>query len=124
MAHFAYVVDGVVERVHVLANPVLIDEDYVEQEAFGQEFLSNLHGLPPENFVQCSYNANFRGNYPAVGFTYDSDLDGFIPPKPFPSWVLDEDTCLWVAPVPMPEDGGVYSWDEDAGDWVEVPGGS
>ena len=119
MAHFAYVVDGVVERVHVLANPVLIDEDYVEQEAFGQEFLSNLHGLPPENFVQCSYNANFRGNYPAVGFTYDSDLDGFIPPKPFPSWVLDEVSFQWEAPIARPAKGD-WQWDEQAGDWVEV----
>ena len=63
----------------------------------------------------------FRKNYAGIGFTFDPDkgTDGaFIPPKPFESWVLDEDTCLWEAPVPYPEDGGVYTWDEDAGDWI------
>jgi len=61
-----------------------------------------------------------RKNYAGIGFTYDEERDAFIPPKPYDSWVLDEDTCLWVAPVPMPEDGGAYTWDEDAGDWVAV----
>jgi len=64
-----------------------------------------------------------RFNYAGIGFTFDPDkgTDGaFIPPKPFESWVLDEDTCLWVAPVPYPTDEGSYSWDEDAGDWVAV----
>ena len=62
-----------------------------------------------------------RFNYAGIGFTFDPDkgTDGaFIPPKPFDSWLLDEDTCLWVAPVPMPEDGEAYTWDEEAGDWV------
>ena len=68
-----------------------------------------------------------RFNYAGIGFTFDPDkgTDGaFIPPKPFESWVLDEGTCLWVAPLPMPEDGESYTWDEDAGDWVavETPG--
>ena len=62
-----------------------------------------------------------RFNYAGIGFTYDKERDAFIPPQPFESWVLDEDTCLWVAPVPYPEDGESYSWDEDAGDWVVVP---
>jgi hypothetical protein len=61
----------------------------------------------------------FRFNYAGVGFSYDEARDAFIPPKPYPSWVLDEDTCLWVAPIPMPD--GDYVWDEDAGDWVAVP---
>ena len=60
-----------------------------------------------------------RFNYAGIGFTYDEERDAFIPPKPYDSWLLDEDTCLWVAPVPMPEDGD-YTWDEDAGDWVAV----
>ena len=66
----------------------------------------------------------FRFNYAGIGFTFDPDkgTDGaFIPPKPYDSWVLDEDTCLWVAPVPYPTDGADYTWDEDAGDWVAVP---
>jgi len=61
-----------------------------------------------------------RFNYAGIGFTYDADRDAFIPPKPFESWELDEATCLWVAPIPYPEDGGRYTWDEDSGDWVEV----
>ena len=61
-----------------------------------------------------------RFNYAGIGFTYDEDRDAFIPPKPYESWVLDEDTCLWVAPVPYPTDGEAYVWDEDAGDWVVV----
>jgi hypothetical protein len=64
-----------------------------------------------------------RKNYAGIGFTYDSERDAFVPPKPFESWVLDEDTCLWEAPVAYPEDGEDYIWDEDAGDWVAVPEG-
>jgi hypothetical protein len=60
----------------------------------------------------------FRGNYAGLGFTYDEALDGFIPPQPYPSWVLDEETFSWVSPVPMPE--GDFDWDESAGAWVEV----
>ena len=62
----------------------------------------------------------FRFNYAGIGFTYDSDRDAFIPPTPYPSWVLDEDTCLWVAPIAYPAEG-MHTWDEQAGDWVEVP---
>jgi len=61
-----------------------------------------------------------RFNYAGVGFTYDADRDAFIPPKPFESWVLDEATCLWVAPIDYPADGGEYTWDEETGDWLEV----
>ena len=61
-----------------------------------------------------------RYNYAGTGFTYDEQRDAFIPPKPFDSWVLDEATCLWVAPIEYPADGGTYSWDESEGDWVEV----
>ena len=74
-------------------------------------------GLPSEDQTKA-----LRFNYAGIGFTFDPDkgTDGaFIPPKLFESWVLDEDTCLWVSPIPMPEDGAVYSWDEQAGDWVE-----
>ncbi len=62
-----------------------------------------------------------RFNYAGIGFTYDEDRDAFIPPKPYDSWVLDETTCLWVAPIDYPADGGEYTWDEETGDWVEVP---
>jgi hypothetical protein len=81
MAHYAYVVDGVVQQVHVLANPVITDSEGVEQEALGQEFLANLHGLVAENFIQCSYNENFRGIYPGPGYSYDPVADVFTAPE-------------------------------------------
>jgi hypothetical protein len=80
MAHFARVVDGVVVKVHVLANPVITDGEGVEHEEWGQAFLAGLHGYQPEELIQCSYNGNFRGVYPGVGFTYDAELDVFEPP--------------------------------------------
>ena len=61
-----------------------------------------------------------RFNYAGIGFTYDADRDAFIPPQPYASWVLNEDTCLWQAPIEYPADGGAYTWDEESGDWVEV----
>ena len=73
-------------------------------------------GMPSEDQRKA-----LRFNYAGIGFTYDADRDAFIPPKPFESWVLDEDTCLWDAPVPYPDDENSYSWNEDAGDWVVVP---
>jgi hypothetical protein len=82
MAHFAYVVDGVVKRVHVVANAVITDSEGVEQEASGQEFLANLHGLVADNFIQCSYNASMRGVYPGPGFAYDPVADLFVAPEP------------------------------------------
>jgi hypothetical protein len=80
MAHFARVIDGVVVRVHVLANPVITDDDGVEHEEWGQEFLADLHGYKPKELVQCSYNANFRGVYPGFGYKYNAELDEFIAP--------------------------------------------
>ena len=61
----------------------------------------------------------FRFNYGEIGFTYDADRDAFIPPQPYPSWVLDEATCLWVAPIDYPADGGQYEWDEPTTSWIE-----
>jgi hypothetical protein len=63
-----------------------------------------------------------RKNYAGIGYTYDEALDAFIPPKPYESWVLDETSCLWIAPIEYPGDGGSYTWDESQGDWVEVDG--
>jgi len=115
MAHWAEIDEnGVVVRVTV-GN----DDDSNE----GYDWLiENLGGT----WVKTSYNTlggvhllggtPLRKNYASVGFSYDETRDAFIPPKPFDSWVLDEDTCLWVAPIPMPD--GDYVWDEDAGDWV------
>ena len=72
------------------------------------------------NWVQTSYNSNIRKNYAGIGYTYDLSKDAFIPPKPFNSWILDEDTCVYQAPVPMPNDGKPYRWDEETTSWVEI----
>jgi hypothetical protein len=69
---------------------------------------------------QTSYSGSFRKSFAGIGYTYNADLDAFIPPKPYPSWVLDEATCKWQAPVPMPEDGEMYEWDEAAGEWKRI----
>jgi hypothetical protein len=96
MAHFAYVVDGLVDRVEVVVNSVITDKNGLEVEALGQQFLATLYGLPPESFIQCSYNSNFRGVYPGIGYTYEGTLDAFIPPKPEDGeWVLNEETFTW-----------------------------
>jgi hypothetical protein len=117
MAHFAEIgLNNTVLRVIVVHNNELLDESGVEQETKGVEFCRGLFG---GTWVQTSYNANFRKNFAGTGFTYDSERDAFISPKPFASWVLNEDTCRWEAPVKMPEDG-VYQWDEDTLSWVET----
>ena len=75
------------------------------------------------NGVVCkrtSYNGNIRKNFAGIGFTYDEDRDAFIPPKPYESWLLDEETCRWEAPTPYPDDGVMYEWDEETTDWVAV----
>ena len=74
--------------------------------------------------MQTSYNGNIRKRYAGVGYTYRTDLDAFITPKPYPSWTLDIDTADWKAPKPMPTDGKMYSWDEDAQNWIEVTMGA
>jgi len=71
-------------------------------------------------YRQTYIDGSARFNYASIGFTYDADRDAFIPPAPYPSWVLDEATCLWVAPIDYPADGGLYVWDEAGTDWIEV----
>ena len=80
MAHFARVVDGVVVSVHVLANAIITDPEGVEHEDLGQAFLAELHGYESSELIQCSYNNNFRGAYPGVGWSYDPELDEFLAP--------------------------------------------
>jgi len=120
MGYFAHVQDGEVVRVHVLAEAVVLDSEGIVQESLGQDFLSELHGLSAESFVQCFIGGGSRFNYPGPRFSFDADRDAFIPPQPFPSWVLDEATCLWEAPVAYPDDGKMYAWDETITDWMEV----
>lgn len=114
MAHFAKVVDGTVTQV-IVAEP---------------EFFNTFVDSSPGEWIQTSYNTHggvhatggtpMRKNYAGIGFTYDRTKDAFIPPKPFASWTLNDSTCLWSAPVAMPTDGKMYTWDEATTNWVEV----
>jgi hypothetical protein len=120
MAHFAKLDENnVVVDVNAVNNDKLLDTNGVEKESLGVAFLiiwSNGHA----NWKQTSYNGSFRKNYAGIGYTYDPQRDAFIPPKPFNSWLLDEETCLWEAPTPMPQDGKKYDWDEQQLNWIEV----
>ena len=113
MGHFAKVLDGKVTQV-IVAEP---------------EFFDTFVDSSPGQWIQTSYNTHggqhpegrpLRKNYAGIGFTYDSVRDAFIPPQPFASWTLNEDTCLWDAPVAYPTDGKIYCWDEPTTSWVEV----
>lgn len=119
MAHFAEI-DGDLKvlRVIVVNNNELLDEFGVEQELLGRQFCSKLLG---GTWVQTSYNGNIRKNFAGIGYSYNAVLDAFIPPKPYPSWTLDESTCIWQAPIPYPSDGAVYTWNETTGSWDELP---
>jgi hypothetical protein len=130
MAHFAQietvdiideneVVTGsetIITQVIVIDNNDILDEQGNESESMGTQFCTDLFG---GTWVQTSYNGNMRKNYAGYGYTYDETRDAFIPPQPFPSWVLDEDTCRYEAPIPYPTDGLRYNWDEDTTSWIE-----
>jgi len=114
MAHFAELDENnTVIQVIVINNNELL-EDGVELEAKGIAFCQSLFG---GNWVQTSYNANIRKKYAGIGFTYDPIRDAFISPKPYTSWILNEDTHLWEPPVPYPEDGNRYIWNEETLSW-------
>ena len=116
MAHFAKVEGGIVTEV------LVIEQDVIDTGLFGD----------PALWVQTSYNTYggqhpegrpLRKNYAGIGYTYDATRDAFIAPQPFASWALNEDTCLWDAPTPYPDDGKLYRWDEATLAWVEVTEG-
>lgn len=118
MAHFAQLDENnVVLQVIVVANEELM-ENGVESEHKGIAFCKTLLGADT-NWVQTSYNANFRKNYAGIGFIYDADNDYFFAPQPYPSWELDAD-AHWQAPVPYPTDGKDYIWNEKDLTWSEV----
>ena len=124
MAHFAEIDEnGVVLRVIVVGNKDTADANGVEKEHIGAAFCERLFG---GTWKQTSYNGNIRKNYAGIGYTYDAGRDAFIPPKPFASWVLVEETCQWKAPVDMPADAGTgeppkrYQWDENTTSWIEA----
>lgn len=118
MAHFCEL-DGnnVVTRVIVVANKDTADANGNEVESIGVAFCQKLFG---GNWKQTSYNGSIRKNYAGIGYSYDAGRDAFISPQPYPSWVLDENAD-WEAPVPMPNDEKMYSWDESTQSWVELP---
>ena len=125
MAHFAKIDSetGLVLEVNVVNNSDILDLSFPDSEPVGIEFLIPW-GTPGTYWKQTSYNGNFRKNYAGIGYTYDTERDAFIPPKPFNSWVLNEDTCLWEPPVPYPTDIGTpenpkhYTWDEYTTSWI------
>ena len=116
MAHFAEIDENnIVLRVIVVSNNELLDDAGVESETKGVKFCQYLLG---GNWKQTSYNGNIRKNYAGIGYTYDAGRDAFIPQKPpYASWVLNEQTCLWESPTPMPTDGKMYFWDEAKKAW-------
>lgn len=117
MAHFAQLDENnIVIQVIVVGNEELFDENGVEQESKGIVFCQSLLG---GNWKQTSYNANFRKNYAGIGFHYNETRDAFVPPKPFDSWILNEDTCRWEPPIPYPNDDKFYTWNEETVSWVE-----
>ena len=117
MAHFAKLDNNnLVQQVIVVHNNELL-ENGIESEAKGIVFCKSLFD---GNWVQTSYNSTFRKNYAGIGDTYDSARDAFIAPKPFNSWVLDEATCRWQAPTPMPTDDKSYTWNEETLSWDEI----
>lgn len=113
MSHFAKVCDGIVTKV-IVAEP---------------EFFQTFVDSSPGEWIQTSYNTYggqhpegrpLRKNYAGIGYSYDYVRDAFIPPKPYASWLLNEETCLWDAPIAYPTDGKIYRWDENTQQWVET----
>jgi hypothetical protein len=128
MASFAKIdSNGKVIQVVSVANQVLHDSNGVEQEEIGIQFLKNLFNEQDAIWKQTSYNTingihnlggtPFRKNYAGIGYTYDSQRDAFIPEKPYNSWILNENTCNWDAPVAYPTDGNMYNWNEENQNW-------
>ena len=115
MSHFAQI-----DENNIVTQVIVIEQDMVDTGLFGE----------PPSWIQTSYNTSggvhklggtpLRKNYAGIGYSYDVTRDAFIPPKPFNSWVLNEDTCVYEAPIPMPNDGKMYSWNEDTLAWIEI----
>jgi hypothetical protein len=114
MAHYAFLDNNnIVTEVIVGRN----EDEKINGITDWEEYYSSIR---KQKCVRTSYNGNIRKNYAGIGFKYDEELDAFIPPKPFESWILDEDTCLWNSPVPYPEDGKLYMWNEESTSWEEI----
>jgi hypothetical protein len=121
MAYFALVEDGKVKKLHVVADAALLNEAGETDEALGQTLLQSLHGIPAESWVQFSLEGEFRGSSIGLDFDWDPERDAFIPPQPYPSWSLNEQTFVWEAPIPYPgDDTTFFVWNEGDSSWVEV----
>lgn len=116
MAHYAFLDDNNVVTDVIVGT----DETELIEGKDPETWYSELRG---QSCKRTSYNGNIRKNYAGIGFTYDEQIDGFIPTKTFDSWILDKETCQWVAPKPYPTNGLIYSWDESALNWniVDLP---
>ena len=129
MASFAKLgLNGKVLSVVSVNNNIITDENNIEVEQKGINFLTEMYNWPI--WAQCSYNtsegvhllggAPFRKNFPGIDYKYDEDRDAFIPPKSYSNWILDEDTCTWKPPVEKPNDGLPYTWNHDTQSWEQV----
>ena len=132
MASFAKIENNIVITVVSVVNEVLKDSNGIEQEAIGIQFLRTLYNEPNSIWKQTSYNTNggvhslggtpFRKNHAGIGYTYDQQRDAFIPQKPYNSWILNESTCNWDAPVARPDDNNMYKWNEETLNWELMNG--
>jgi hypothetical protein len=118
MAHFAKLENNIVKQVIVVSNKDILDENGQESEQKGIDFCKSLFGQDT-NWIQTSYNGNFRKNYAGIDYQYDQTRNAFIAPKPYPSWVLNDTTCNWEAPISIPTDGKAYTWNEETLTWIE-----
>ena len=120
MAHFAQLDENnIVTQVIVVSNADTADANGVEKESIGVAFCEKLFG---GTWKQTSYNANFRKNYAGIGYTYNANINAFVPPKPYNSWVLNTETAQWNSPTPMPTDAAeneYYRWNEETTSWVK-----
>jgi hypothetical protein len=113
MAHYAFLdSDNIVTEVIVG-----VDENELIEGKDTETWYGEFRG---QVCKRTSYNGNMRKNYAGLGFYFDEGRDAFIPPKPYPSWLLNEDTCQWEAPIPYPDDDLMYQWDEEQGDWTPI----
>jgi len=122
MAHFAKLgVGNIVEQVIAVNNAVTTDANGVEQEQLGVDFINKLYNTN-DIWKQTSYNNNIRKNYAGIGYQYDQTRDAFIPPKYYNSWILNETTCIWEAPIARPDDNNKYTWNEEILNWELING--
>ena len=117
MAHFALINENnIVEQVIIVDNNDILDSDGNESEKVGIDFCNSII---PGTWVQTSYNGTIRKHFAGIGYIYDEELDAFIPPQPYKSWLFDEQTCTWLPPSKYP-DSGMWVWDEDSVSWVKA----